>query len=812
MVLSEDLKDAVFVIPEDVLLSPILALPKAVRAAMKYRDTDYALTQRYARGGTKILSRDTGKLLEQFRTPRTLVEAIVAFSELEQTDPGPILESAGPLILDLVQSECLCPEGSEASRPLSPSLAVGQAFLDVTIVRCCQMIQDTEVYKVWLGGEKGEPLALKIVRPGEAAPYFVEMFEREAEALRVLDGHVAPRLRQTGLYDGRPYLLMEWLEGLSISQITDLYQKRGSSYEQSREVAYIHSEKMGLAARLIEAYAEIHERGCLHGDAHSGNVLVLEDGSVRILDFGYGRLISRAEHSSPRAGVPMYYDPELAAARLEGYVPDPVDERSEQYSVAVMAYELLGNEAICKGKYLPLASSVEAQMLQVVERPALPLTNYFDRFAPKIDATFLRALAKVPKDRFPSLRGFHSAFVHALEEESTSESMLATDFGQSLGSNAFRPAGAHIGRFVNWCAPGGSWYDVVFRRQPACSIKYGGAGVAYALFRLAARYGSADMLSLADLWITKTSAHIDAQNAFYGDEIEIDEAAVGRVCPLHTRSGVHAVQALISESMGDLNGCQNALSEFTAATKAPCDNIDLTLGRTGVLLACAILHGKLSGVEQLDLEGIKSLGESTLREIWAELALAGPIVGGKGYDNLGMAHGWAGLCYGALRWHSSVRTFPTPEVQQRIEEIVDLGQIYQKGVRWPYSLTNDDSASGWCNGHAGFVHLWVEAARMYNDIRYMDLAEGTAASVWKDQARIASICCGSAGQTYALMELGNALDDSRWIRRAERVGLRALDGTQTGYSLYKSLGGIAVMAADLGEPRTACHPMFGREI
>ncbi|AIE83717.1 lanthionine synthetase LanC family protein [Fimbriimonas ginsengisoli] len=809
MLTIEEAKDALFVLPEDVVLSPVLALPKAIRSFMEYKESDYALTRRYARGGTKILSKDAGLLLEQFRTPRTLVDGIIAFSDSLDADPIPVLDSASSMLFALVEDDCLTREGSDQALLTKPSLQIGEKFKDFEVVRCCQLLEDTEVYLVREG--EADFYALKIVRAGSANAYMNELFEREGRILTRLEGDPTPKLREVGRFEERAYLVMEWLEGMSLSEVSQIYQKKSGNLTRQADLIQLKTLRAALAERVIDAYARLHDRGCVHGDVHPRNILVMEDNTVRLIDFGFGRFVEDLDDIPARAGVSRYFEPEFAAARHENVIPPPASMLGEQYTVAVMAYEVLSDENIANGQYLPFSMELPEQMRQIVEEPPLPLTSYFDRINPRLESAILKGLAKDPADRHPSMRAFHGTFVQSMGPEPE-----APDYGDRvsfrLGSQANRPGGRYIREFVDWCGPEQDWFDIVFRRHPSCSIKYGGAGIAYALYRLGARYESADLLSLADLWISKSVAHIHDARAFHGLEVQITHETVGDICPLHSPSGVYMVQALISEAMGDFEVCNRALGKFVeAATAAPCDNPDLTIGRTGVLLSCAIALEHFRKSSHIDLRPIWALGDQMFKGIWAQLGEMGAVGEDRKIDLLGIAHGWSGLCYGALRWHNATGTPPIDAVQTRLEQLVELAQVYQKGLRWPYSIAHEHSSTGWCNGHAGWVHLWIEAAQTYGDDRYMALAEGAASSTWQDREGIASLCCGSAGKAYALMDMYNVSKDPRWLKRAEQVGMDAIGSGQTGYSLYKSMGGIVVMASDLTLPEYACLPMFGRE-
>jgi hypothetical protein len=131
---------------------------------------------------------------------------------------------------------------------------------------------------------------------------------------------------------------------------------------------------------------------------------------------------------------------------------------------------------------------------------------------------------------------------------------------------------------------------------------------------------------------------------------------------------------------------------------------------------------------------------------------------------------------------------------------------------------------GWCNGSAGYVFLWTNAHKAFGESEYLDLAEGAAWHAWETRVPVGNLCCGMAGQAYALLNLYRHTGDSIWFRRAREaagwaasatVDSRARGGTAElelrFESLYKGDMGVAVLETDLGRPEQASMPMFERE-
>ncbi len=101
------------VLPEDVILMAVTELPAQVRAQLTCEEGDYAITRPRARTPSSIVDAQAAALLEEFRTPTTIVEAVIAFSQARQTDPQQTLEEAFPMLQRFLNARLLVPAGSE---------------------------------------------------------------------------------------------------------------------------------------------------------------------------------------------------------------------------------------------------------------------------------------------------------------------------------------------------------------------------------------------------------------------------------------------------------------------------------------------------------------------------------------------------------------------------------------------------------------------------------------------------------------------------------------------------------------------------
>src|ERR1043165_9156135 len=131
---------------------------------------------------------------------------------------------------------------------------------------------------------------------------------------------------------------------------------------------------------------------------------------------------------------------------------------------------------------------------------------------------------------------------------------------------------------------------------------------------------------------------------------------------IHTESGIHAAAAMIAAARGDSFGLQRAIASFIEASTRPCDVLDLTLGRSGTLLACAML------LEPSDDAARRAFGSATMRAIWRDPDAPPPIADSPPNTYLGMAHGWAGYLNAALRWCAASGDALPPRLVERLHE------------------------------------------------------------------------------------------------------------------------------------------------
>jgi len=793
------------VLPQDLQIISVADLDPAILGSIEHQDGDFAITRPRSRTPAKIVDAHTGKLLQQFKAPVPIVDAVLQFSQAHDLEPEKLLDDAFPILQRFIDAGLLVEAGSARERRIAASLEAGDRVEDWEIVHCIQVLEDVELYQV--KGAERQIAALKIARNDSA--HTRRMLEREVDILRTLGGGIAPRLISTGTREGCTYLLMEWRRGVSAAAVAG--ELRASPVANDRR------RLLTLCADIAAAYAELHGRGVLHGDVHDRNLLVDASGQVTILDFGLAhRTDSHAGRRAPqRGGVGAYFEPEYAAAIGDKRSVPPVTAVGEQYSIAALLYTLFAGTT-----YLNFSADRKEAMRQIAEEPTLAFSSRGVAPLPPLERVLGRALQKKPADRFET--------VGALAEALRGVSALVVETTEAEGHAAHHAGRSRdvVDATLRQLCQGGAVFASGIVEAPMANVNFGSAGVAHALYRIALTREDPSLLSTADIWATRAVRAIGSRRAFYNQRMGLMRRTVGPTSLYHTESGVHIVQALIARAMGDLVTMNAATKAFVAASGRRGKQLDLTLGRAGILLGCSLLLEAAPRGTMVDLAPLIRLGDKIARELWVTFDAYPPVGEPSDFESLGIAHGWAGILYATLRWQVTRGTPISGSVHTRLRELAERAEPDGRGVRWRWIDNGRSSSrdhgymSGWCNGSAGFVYLWLTAHAATSDSTFLDLAHGAAWNSWEDHGvETNDLCCGLAGRGYALLALYRATGDEQWRRRASELAARAtqvdtddgLSWVSTSTSLYKGALGAVVLAAELERPESARMPLFEGE-
>ncbi len=780
MSLSED-----FVLPEDVVLQPVAELTETVRLQIGARAGEVAIMREGSRELARVLDADGAELVERFREARTIVGAVIDFSRERGTDPERTLQDSYPLLERLIAARMLAPADSEDARAISATFSAGDRWAGYRVSSCLQVSEDSEVYQAV--GPKGETVALKVGRGSRAADH--PLLINEALVLEHLRADSAPRLQGAGVEDGRRFVATAWCPGIPLSEAAaELRQRRAA-------------DVLALGLRLLERYEELHRAGVLHGDVHPKNVLVSAEGEVAVIDFGIATTRGEGESPSPpRGGMAFFMEPEQARALAAGDPPPQLTAAGEQYALAAMLYV-----AVTGVHCLDFSLERGEMLRQIANDPPVSLAQRGLKGFGDAERVLFRALEKEPERRFADLAEMREAWAECVESHS------ADPAPKSRSSSGPEPFAALASAY-------GVDGEVLAEPPRRCSVHHGSAGIAYALLRGALVRSDARWLALAETWIAKALARADEESSFYDEEVGTEEL-IGLVSPAHAKPGLHCVRALVAQAAGDRRGAGQAIAAFLESSSAACENLDLTLGRSGTVLASALLLQSGAG-SRSERTAIGELGVQTLESIWSQASELPPVDSPDGLGRLGMAHGWAGLLYAALRWQEIASATVELPLDRRLEELAACAEPWGRGLRWRTSVADPapEYSAGWCNGSAGFVHLWTLAGRADPGGNWGDLARGAAWNAWEGEATNASVCCGKAGCAYALVNFHRTTtNEPEWLDRARTLARqasasRAFENPHGEHSLYQGRLGTALAALEVeADPGSARMPFFESE-
>jgi len=229
-------------------------------------------------------------------------------------------------------------------------------------------------------------VAVKVIRTDELSPKALgralKRFEREAKALARLTHANIVKVTDFGEYEGRPYLVMEYLPGGTLKQ-----RLAGGPMPWR--------EAIRLLLPIARALDYAHRQGMIHRDVKPSNILITEDGDPLLTDFGIAKILDEEATvdltgTSAAVGTPEYMAPEQATSKS-------VDARADIYSLGIVLYEIL------TGRKPFVADTPMAVLIKQATEP-LPRPTQFTRdLPPRLEQTLLKALAKNPDDRYQSM-------------------------------------------------------------------------------------------------------------------------------------------------------------------------------------------------------------------------------------------------------------------------------------------------------------------------------------------------------------------------------------------------------------------------
>ncbi|PYP76397.1 MAG: hypothetical protein DMD35_18670 [Gemmatimonadetes bacterium] len=232
-------------------------------------------------------------------------------------------------------------------------------------------------------------VAIKVLNPELAASLGAERFLREIEVGRTLLHPNIVGVLDSGSADGKLFYTMPFVEGASLRDKLD------------REKQLSIDEALDLTKQIAEALAFAHSKGVIHRDIKPENIL-LSSGRALVADFGIARAVSvaggeRLTRTGMAVGTPTYMSPEQAMGSKD------VTPESDIYSLACMVYEMLAGQPPFSG---PTAMALLARH-SLDNVPSLKIVR--GTVPDAVEDAIVRAMAKVPADRFRSAIDFANA-------------------------------------------------------------------------------------------------------------------------------------------------------------------------------------------------------------------------------------------------------------------------------------------------------------------------------------------------------------------------------------------------------------------
>jgi eukaryotic-like serine/threonine-protein kinase len=238
-------------------------------------------------------------------------------------------------------------------------------------------------------------------------PEYVERFRREARAIARLAHPNVVTVIDRGEWEGRQFIVFEHVAGENLKAVI------------SREGPLPVDRALELACQIARALAFAHELGIVHRDVKPHNVLLDGSGTAKVTDFGIARALDSDDALTATGtvlGTGQYLSPEQANGERG-------DERSDQYSLGVVTFELLTGTAPYSG------DNLMAVAMRHVRDPVPSVRTLRPDLPERVDAVIARAMAKRPEDRFDSMGELAVALESCRESEDGREERPDEDTG-----------------------------------------------------------------------------------------------------------------------------------------------------------------------------------------------------------------------------------------------------------------------------------------------------------------------------------------------------------------------------------------------
>ena len=258
----------------------------------------------------------------------------------------------------------------------------GQKINDRYEIR--KLIGEGGMANVYLGYDTilERDVAIKVLR-GDLADdeKFVRRFRREAQSASLLNHPNIVQIYDVGEDDGNFYIVMEFINGITLKQ---LIKKRGKLSVP---------EVIDIMSQLTDGLAHAHDSYIIHRDIKPQNIMILDDGMVKITDFGIAMAINASDLTQTNSvmGSVHYLPPEQASGKGSTI-------KSDIYSLGIMMYEMLAGVMPFRGE-----TAVEIAMKHL-KNPMPSIMKANETVPQSVENIILKATAKNPKNRYNNVR------------------------------------------------------------------------------------------------------------------------------------------------------------------------------------------------------------------------------------------------------------------------------------------------------------------------------------------------------------------------------------------------------------------------
>lgn len=229
-------------------------------------------------------------------------------------------------------------------------------------------------------------------------PQFFKRFQREAKAVAALRHPHIVQVFDFGVEDDVPYMVMEYLEGVTLKDELQALTGRGET---------MPLEDVGRIFQAVASAVEhAHGQGMAHRDLKPANVMLTNKGDVVLTDFGIARIVGGTQYTATGAilGTPAYMSPEQGQGQGG-------DERSDVYALGVILYEMVTGR-------VPFDADTPLAVIYKHISDPLPLPRRLNPALPQgVEQVILKALAKRPEDRYQGASAMAEALAGALPAE-----------------------------------------------------------------------------------------------------------------------------------------------------------------------------------------------------------------------------------------------------------------------------------------------------------------------------------------------------------------------------------------------------------